>query len=370
MKGVYLLIFIFLSSICRGQEVNELTELADPIKESSGLIYLNQKIISINDSGGNPALYEIDSVNGDIVRTVTVSNASNVDWEEICMDDDFIYICDFGNNNGTRTDLRIYRLPISDYLNSSSNLVSVDTIEFSYSDQTDFSSATYSTNFDAEASVVIGDSIYIFTKNWGDNLSNIYSIPKTPGNYLANKIASIDPQGLITGASYDAQSESIILTGYSLPNFFVVELSNVSPTATSFDQLMRYNLSIPSGYSMQVEGVALITASNYYLTSEKSVLGSSGLFTLSMNGTSNLASLESEALSVFPNPFSNSLFVDLGKSFVGVDIVVSNALGKIVYQGFKNSLQYIEVDFNEGSGVYFLQITRDSITSVKRIIKN
>lgn len=361
---------MLFATLSWGQEVNSITDLSDPIKESSGLIYLDHKIISINDSGGEAALYEIDSLNGGIIRTVTVSNASNVDWEEICFDDTFIYICDFGNNNGSRTDLKIYRLLIDDYLNSSSNTVSADTIEFAYSDQTDFTATTYSTNFDAEAAVVMGDSIYVFTKNWGDNLSNVYSIPKIPGSYSANKIETINPEGLITGAIYNVESESIILTGYALPNFFVVELSDVTQSPNSFDQLMRYSISIPSSYSMQVEGIASIDASNYYLTSEKSILGSAGLFSLSMNASAELVSEEITPQSLFPNPFNNSLFIDLGKTFNEVEITISNAIGEIIYLKSDIMVRDLKLDIKGPSGVYFVKVNSDSIITIEKVVKN
>ena len=60
------------------------------------------------------ALYELNVTNGNVSRTVTIQNAANVDWEDICTDDDYIYIGDFGNNSGNRTNLRIYKVLKSD----------------------------------------------------------------------------------------------------------------------------------------------------------------------------------------------------------------------------------------------------------------
>ena len=42
------------------------------------------------------------------VRTIKIDNAKNDDWEELAEDDEFIYIGDFGNNNGKRKNLCIY----------------------------------------------------------------------------------------------------------------------------------------------------------------------------------------------------------------------------------------------------------------------
>ncbi len=80
------------------------------IAETSGLVFFDNRLITHNDSGGMNALYEINTGTGNISRTVTIQNATNVDWEDICTDNDYIYIGDFGNNNGNRTNLKIYKV--------------------------------------------------------------------------------------------------------------------------------------------------------------------------------------------------------------------------------------------------------------------
>jgi hypothetical protein len=57
------------------QDLTLQTNLPTQIKETSGLILLNQQLVTHNDSGGEPELYEIDSLTGAITRTVVVSNA-------------------------------------------------------------------------------------------------------------------------------------------------------------------------------------------------------------------------------------------------------------------------------------------------------
>ena len=139
--------------------------LPNPVIETSGLIFLNDKLITHNDSGNEPALFELDTVSGEITRKVIIRNATNVDWEDICYDDTYIYIGDIGNNSGSRTDLKIYRVSITNYLDAANDTVSADTIQFNYSDQSDFTPGSNQTNFDAEALISLGDSLYIFTKN-------------------------------------------------------------------------------------------------------------------------------------------------------------------------------------------------------------
>jgi hypothetical protein len=68
--------------------------------------FYNNNIITHNDSGGQANLYEINASTGAVLRTVAITNATNVDWEDIAQDALYIYIGDIGNNFGNRTDLK------------------------------------------------------------------------------------------------------------------------------------------------------------------------------------------------------------------------------------------------------------------------
>ena len=55
--------------------INNLTKvtfLDELVDESSGLVFLNNDLITFNDSGGNNSLYEIDTINGEVTRTSKV----------------------------------------------------------------------------------------------------------------------------------------------------------------------------------------------------------------------------------------------------------------------------------------------------------
>ena len=190
MKTLALLISLTSFLITSAQQVDLVVPLQDSLIETSGLILLNDRLITHNDSGGEPALFEIDSVSGGISRKVIIDNAPNLDWEDLCYDDTYVYVADFGNNSGSITNLRVYRVLISDSLSTSNDTISADTIHFDYADQTDFTPTTLATNYDAEVLIAWNDSLYIFTKNWGNQWTNIYALPKTPGNYSLPRIVS------------------------------------------------------------------------------------------------------------------------------------------------------------------------------------
>ena len=80
-------VFGLFGAFAQISNVTEEFPLPASLSESSGIIYFNGKLITHNDSGGNNELYEVDLGTKVVIRTVTISNAQNVDWEWIVTDD-------------------------------------------------------------------------------------------------------------------------------------------------------------------------------------------------------------------------------------------------------------------------------------------
>ena len=348
MRLFSLLLFsIVINTSIYSQQVTLVTNLNNPIKETSGLITINQKLITHNDSGGEPALYEIDSITGNFTRKVIISNASNNDWEDICSDSLYIYIGDFGNNNGARTNLKIYRILISDYLTTTNDTVSADTISFSYTDQTNFTPTTFSTNFDAEAIVAIGDSLYIFTKNWGNYWTNIYSLPKIPGTYSTTKIDSINAQGLVTGATYDKTNNSIGLVGYTFSSAFFIKISQFTNNQFSSGSIARDLIVVPA--SFQVESITSINQNQYYLTAEEHSSGSSSLYRL-FNQSTGIDDIISSPNYIYPNPVSSILHLKFDNL---KSAQLFNLSGVETYKTYSNTIDVSNIK----KGMYFIKLT-------------
>ena len=109
---LFLVILTFKITYNQAQISNfkEKFELPEKVKETSGLLFLDGKIITHNDSGNDANLYEIDSLSGTILRTISIANATNIDWEDLAENDTHLFIADIGNNNGNRQDLKIYTI--------------------------------------------------------------------------------------------------------------------------------------------------------------------------------------------------------------------------------------------------------------------
>lgn len=232
--------------------------------ETSGLLIFNDRLLTHNDDT-DTNLYSFDPGNPSGFTILPIPFVTNKDWEDIAEDETYIYIGDFGNNgSGNRTDLRIFRIIKSGL---EQNPV-VDTILFSYEDQTDFASHDpNNTDFDCEAFIVTGDKIYLFTKEWISKKTTVYELEKTPGTHVAYMKSTFNVQGLITGATHLEDRQLVVLSGYSMVLQPFVYLLYDFPDNDFFSGNKRkISISLPFH---QVEGIATADGLHYFLSNEK-----------------------------------------------------------------------------------------------------
>jgi hypothetical protein len=242
-------------------KINLKFKLADKIKESSGLIKLDNQLWTHNDSGDLAKLYKIDENNGSILKVVTINNVTNIDWEDISYDDTYVYIGDFGNNNGNRTDLRIYKILRNDLKSKIS--ITAETINFTYSDQTKFDDK----NFDCEAMIVYQEKLYLFSKNWQNKKTRLYELETTTGTHTANYKSTFDVKALVTGASINKELDILLLTTYSSTlNINIWSFSNYTDSNFFNGDSKKLTLSTP--LIAQLEGITFIDNYKAYLSSE------------------------------------------------------------------------------------------------------
>ncbi len=215
------LILLVLSFACvsnrtPGPEFKPIIPLPAELDECSGLIYLGNGLYAgLNDSGNDAELFIFKLSHQPDTRTVKITGASNHDWEELTADSSYVYISDTGNNSGNRKDLKIYRISKAELIQNDE--VPAEEIAFYYPEQKKFEPSNKH-NFDCEAMICAGDSLYLFTKNRGNSKTDLYSIPKKPGNYQAKYHDRFDAMGLITGADFRQTpvKNSLVLIGYTV----------------------------------------------------------------------------------------------------------------------------------------------------------
>ena len=382
-KFIYILFFIFsLSSLGQEYSLMEKFVLPSEVEETSGLIFLNGKIITHNDSGDDPNLYEIDTISGTISRIINITNATHIDWEDISQDNTYIYIADIGNNNGDRDNLIIYKILKSDFISSTS--VTAEQITFSYEDQTDFTSQPNNSNFDAEAIAVYQENIFIFSKNWVDFKTNAYVIPTATGNYSAEKVSSYDSQGLITGVSYNASTDGFLFCGYNntlIP--FLLYVGHDRPSSldifggipTKIDLIDSIFLEQGS----QIEGITFFEDSKYYISREF-FSTNIGAVTFEFpqklyefyNPLDNLLSITdnefSNLIHVVPNPIEDSFKIIQKNKYQEIQSFSLFSLnGRTIF--FKKKQDEIDLK-NISKGVYLLKIEfKNDRNVVKKVIK-
>ena len=340
-------------------------QLANQLKDTSGFAYFNNQLYTLNDDS-QKRLYVLDTLHGAILDSVEIDHVVNVDWEDIHVENTNFYVGDFGNNvSGNRTNLRIFKWNANDH---NTGVFEIDTINFSYQNQTDFTAqASNTTAFDCEAFIVIEDSIYLFTKRWNDTRSFLYVLPNSAGTHVAQLRDSLNVDGLVTGATYEAQRNHVVLCGYSaLLQPFVYLLYDYPHNDFFKGNKRKVNLDL---FMHQVEAITHDGNMNYYLSNEYtqiSVLPAkeaklhkiklASYFTNSIPNDPNTGINENEksTITIYPNPSSDILYIS--ETINGYVLIDLN--GKILMQE-KGNVNYVDLG-SLAVGVYYLLINGES----------
>lgn len=270
MKKLLLSLIIIVSPSVYSQRVDflkirkyKVAFLDERIKETSGLNFFNGKLYTFNDSGNQPELFSIDKSSGNIVDVLKI-NAENKDWEALTNDGTHFYIGDFGNNTGTRKDLKIYQIPFQEDKIKNDE---VRAISFYYPEQTDFVSKNMDTNFDAEALIYLNGKLHLFTKEWSSRSTTHYIIdPEISENQKAEKIESYKIDFVVTDASYF--DKKLYLIGYTKKTEVFLDIFNETEPGIFFKEPpVHYYLG--SSLSIgQIEGIA-VNEDGLYISGEK-----------------------------------------------------------------------------------------------------
>ena len=255
------------------------------LAESSGLQWAGNSLWTFNDSGGDPAIYRIDTLTNTILQKVSMQGASNIDWEDISFDGTYFYIGDFGNNsNGARTNLKIYKFPfvaIPDPVGNPDVTIpaaQISIINFTYSDQPQppVASGANNTKFDCEAMIVDSSKIHLFTKNWIDLNSTHYVINGVEaGTYIATPLETLATNFLVTGADKAVGNKVVALLGYQVTgtaNHFMFLLSGF--TGGYYFNGNKRRIDLPNVLVMgQAEGICFKNGNYGYISNERFVQG-------------------------------------------------------------------------------------------------
>jgi hypothetical protein len=221
MGGMRLLVpvFLFITASVIGGEADAIPKPVkvgqlpdDVVRESSGLVrgtrHPERRIYwTLNDSGDVARIIAIDET-GKLLRDVAIPGATNVDWEELAIDEQGrLIIADIGDNLRRRKSITLYRLPEPDALNDKEEIKPPEEFCFNYPEQ--------NVACDAEALFVRGDAAYLFSKSaTGTRVFLLDLSGDVKGVRVAKQLDLRTDLGLLTGAAISPDGRHVALLNY------------------------------------------------------------------------------------------------------------------------------------------------------------
>jgi hypothetical protein len=236
-------------------KIRQIATLPAEVNESSGLAVAvpGKSYWTHNDGGSKPALYEVDAT-GKLLRTLDLPGLRNRDWEDLTRDAaGNLYIGDFGNNNNTRRNLKIYRL-------HPDRPGQADSITFRYADQTAFPPRERERNFDCEAFFWHADSLYLFSKNRGRKNVKMYVLPAQPGDHVAQVRGEVFIKSMVTAADVNPAHNLFAVLTYGKVLLFRL---------TDNGKLLKDPYLCIKVYRNQAEAIAFVNNTDFLITNEQ-----------------------------------------------------------------------------------------------------
>jgi hypothetical protein len=283
MKNSISIVIAFILIACQNGsgKLTPLYNLPKKLKEVSGIVYAEKDNLfwTLEDNGNANKIYGLNGKNGKIERTITIENATNIDWEEITKDKaGNLYIGDFGNNDNVRKDLCIYKIDKKSLDKKKAD--SAYKISFSYPEQKEFPPQKSGLFFDLEAFFEYNNNFYLFTKNRSKGASFVYKIPNKAGFHQAVLLGKIKTgEGFnhfkITGATISPDASKVVLLGHEK----IVLLENFKG-----DGFLKGKQSqLEFGHSSQKEAVCFKNNETLIIADEKTTMTGGNVYEVSLS---------------------------------------------------------------------------------------
>lgn len=243
------------------------TELSEELSEVSGLAAEEDGMWAITDKP-KAVVYRLH-LKGKIQQVITVKNAKANDVEAVTRDSNFVYLGDVGDNEGGRNARQIIKIAKTTIGKDDNQEVDGEIITFRFSNET-MVDQKKKNNYDCEAILSYGDSLYLFTKRRTDLQTELFSLPKTPGDYVAQSVGVFDSKGLITDAAINPMNNEVAVTGYNKGHKypFILLFKNFQGCNFFSGKTERIELA-DKPWDWQMEGISYDNAGNLYFACEK-----------------------------------------------------------------------------------------------------
>jgi hypothetical protein len=242
-------------------------DINNSIEEASAAEVTAQSdlIWTIQDSGNDAELFGLNS-KGKIVRDIAITNASNIDWEDLTSDEyGNLYIGDFGNNNEKRKYFRILKVKHEDLIKTS---IEAEIIEFTLPKKQD--------SKDFEAFFLYKNSFYIISKETKKFV--VLKVPNKSGRHEAVIRSDFNLNGKdnkITSADISEDGKTIVLLNHDklwkLTDFDSDDFFSGNIIEKSFQ------------HNSQKEGVCFKNDSTVLITDERDGVEGGNIYSFSIN---------------------------------------------------------------------------------------
>ncbi len=215
------------------------------------------------DSGTGNWLFAVDR-RGKTLARLRVKGAENVDWEDITHDDQGnLWLGDIGNNDSSRRDLAVHRIPEPDPGGELDEVRVAHSIAFSFPEQTQFGDKF--ADFDAESLMWWDGQLWLLTKHRADDRTWLYRFPSLDADEVElERVVSFDlgPSlegerkpwaGQASGAEVAPDGEHWALLSYDAA--FVFELPPPGEAAQMFAHPVT-RIGFDQDKTAQVEAIA------------------------------------------------------------------------------------------------------------------
>lgn len=221
-NGFILLLLGLLGTVAACSSTPKVPRLSSSVTEASGLVVsrTNNALLWTHSDDGPTTIFAVDR-QGRLQKTVTLTGASHVDWEDIAQDDSGrLYVGDIGNRNRDRTDLVVYRIPEPAAATTSVPVEHAFGFQFPNNDRGKTRAE------DAEALFWARGSLFLLTKTRDSDLTTLFRFPTLDttiqgpqtlvdmGSFDVGPDGPGDRDGRVTGADISADASRLAVLTY------------------------------------------------------------------------------------------------------------------------------------------------------------
>jgi len=244
--------------------LTEVGPLPTVLPECSGMAYHEGSLIALNDGGNGSFVYELSATTGELVQQIPIAGTDNMDWEALALYDGELVIADTGNNDGSRQSQTLYHIDANTYSKSS-------TTTFALAGQPMAPSMNH--NYDCEALSLIDGDYYLWTKNRGNDSTNLWVGEIGTSEFSLR--ASMPVAGLITDSYYHEPSDTHLLLCNERHGSTFASAIEVVTIDDEFK--VTSHATLPLMLDDKVEAITWVSDDRFLLASESKQMGDLGM---------------------------------------------------------------------------------------------